>query len=425
MSQNSALTIRKKGLHRNRQWSFNNLDRLADHLEAGTAGPNEREIIILGSFSFAFTLDPQEYTGGENIWATSTLQAYEHYGYTMVLGFGHMETLYIYQALHDMVKIVIWNDHQVKTCMERNATNYKHLETLYWEDQGDWQTGYKGCIATEEFPTGIPLWKSFTQFFFNDPQTPLGPLWTLSPYDLPGKGNFHTGYSVEHTCMKIPVPKVKEHRVFILSKRTAFFTEKFNTWWGFLTDAIAEVPPIDTPEGPKNFTYVAGFANKNKDGPETIDWIENIGLLTQQEWQKMVAASKVLLGIGRPTVSPSPYDALCMGVPFINPIFRWDKKNPDDRKKWYTQQEQLNDIPEPYVYHVRKGDRKGLVEALKKAVTTPIDRYIPEKARRDYVFQRHKLLVTHDWRAECNKYVDEHLGEESRYMCKWGETKFD
>ena len=33
-----------------------------------------------------------------------------------------------------------------------------------------------------------------------------------------------------------------------------------------------------------------------------------------------VAKSKVMLGIGSPRWSPSPYYALCLGVPFINPV---------------------------------------------------------------------------------------------------------
>lgn len=35
------------------------------------------------------------------------------------------------------------------------------------------------------------------------------------------------------------------------------------------------------------------------------------------------------------------YYALCMGLPFINPIFSWDEKDPDDRMKWDTQQNAL------------------------------------------------------------------------------------
>ena len=35
-----------------------------------------------------------------------------------------------------------------------------------------------------------------------------------------------------------------------------------------------------------------------------------------------VAKSKVMLGIGSPWWSPSPYYALCLGVPFINPVSR-------------------------------------------------------------------------------------------------------
>jgi len=39
-------------------------------------------------------------------------------------------------------------------------------------------------------------------------------------------------------------------------------------------------------------------------------------------------------GIGKPIVSPTPYDALCMGVPFINPVMKWSSDAPEDRSSW-------------------------------------------------------------------------------------------
>lgn len=39
-----------------------------------------------------------------------------------------------------------------------------------------------------------------------------------------------------------------------------------------------------------------------------------------QRWLEEVGTSKVLVGVGNPWWSPSPYHALCAGVPFINPV---------------------------------------------------------------------------------------------------------
>jgi len=44
------------------------------------------------------------------------------------------------------------------------------------------------------------------------------------------------------------------------------------------------------------------------------------GKLNSTEWRWEVARSKVMIGMGSPWWSPSPYYALCLGVPFINPV---------------------------------------------------------------------------------------------------------
>lgn len=40
-------------------------------------------------------------------------------------------------------------------------------------------------------------------------------------------------------------------------------------------------------------------------------------------------------GIGLPLVSPTPYEALCMGIPFINPIINWLTWDIDNQSGWY------------------------------------------------------------------------------------------
>lgn len=96
-------------------------------------------------------------------------------------------------------------------------------------------------------------------------------------------------------------------------------------------------------------------------------------------FQEVVASSRVLLGIGLPGLSPTPYEALCLGVPFINPVEQWDKRDPEDRSKWKAQHDGLlyAGVDEPYVYHVKVGDREGFERAIVKAMETPITRYVP------------------------------------------------
>ena len=57
---------------------------------------------------------------------------------------------------------------------------------------------------------------------------------------------------------------------------------------------------------------------------------------------------RILLNI-KPYMSPSPYLALCVGTPFINPIISWDETNPRDRSMWNAQEPRLRWMDPPCV----------------------------------------------------------------------------
>lgn len=71
--------------------------------------------------------------------------------------------------------------------------------------------------------------------------------------------------------------------------------------------------------------------------PQLPASLKNVGLLPQADFYDAVSRSRVLVGVGLPLMfellyslcgttidrlcrSPTPYDALCLGVPFINPV---------------------------------------------------------------------------------------------------------
>jgi len=114
-----------------------------------------------------------------------------------------MDTLLIYQHIPDLVQIVIWEGEQLNHCLERNDTHYIFPK----EDEhspGDWQEGKKGCIRKADFPEGIPIWKSFLLHFWVGAPHPLGPNWTLSPYDYGefGDGNHYLGRPCLLACYR-------------------------------------------------------------------------------------------------------------------------------------------------------------------------------------------------------------------------------
>ncbi|KAG8999542.1 hypothetical protein FRB90_012049 [Tulasnella sp. 427] len=125
-------------------------------------------------------------------------------------------------------------------------------------------------------------------------------------------------------------------------------------------------------------------------------------------FQHTIAGSKVVLGIGRPALSPTPYEALCLGVPFINVVQGWDRADPENRAKWYTSQHDAImglDLGEPYVYHVRVGDREALKRAVRLALETPIPRYIPPRMKMSSVVDRVKAILDMDPRSLAKRQV--------------------
>lgn len=228
------------------------------------------------------------------------------------------------------------------------------------------------CIKTPTHPLGIPVWKMFSFHFWTGAEHPLGNRWTLSPENYPilapgnSKDNFYLGYSIERTCVKKPfIPgDDRPMQAYVLAKQLSYFTDKNYMWKG-----VSLVPPFA-------LDLVAGMRNDTK-GPSTIpDGINNLGQLDQQDFYEQLSMSRVLIGIGNPRLSPSPYDALCMGVPFINPIFNWNGDDPQDRNSWDTQHDGLKFQEPPYVYHVKRGDGEGLWAAVKEAMDHPIPRFV-------------------------------------------------
>lgn len=132
-------------------------------------------------------------------------------------------------------------------------------------------------------------------------------------------------YSIEDNCTPLPVlpPEKRENRVYILMKELAYahFESAWNT--SFYVRAADEL----------DIRFVAGYNNSPdfKPGgrpPPEGGWaeievpgkVDNLHQLSREQFLQEVGKSKLLLGVGLPKWSPSPYDALCLGVPFLNPV---------------------------------------------------------------------------------------------------------
>jgi len=139
------------------------------------------------------------------------------------------------------------------------------------------------------------------------------------------KVEIFTSYSIEEKCTPLPVlpPEKREHRVYMLMKELAY--AHYDAAWdpSFYSDAADEL----------GIRFVAGYNNSpdfkpdGKDPPEG-GWdeiedpgkVDNLHQMPREKFLEEVGKSKLMIGVGLPTWSPSPYDALCLGVPFLNPV---------------------------------------------------------------------------------------------------------
>lgn len=192
----------------------------------------------------------------------------------------------------------------------------------------------------------------------------------------------------------------------VYGKRDYYFASDRNSFFGFFAALQANISTwTDRP-----FKLITtSSVNAEAGWPEAP--IESIGAQSPDDWFTELGRNKVLIGIGSPPLSPTPYDALCLGVPFINPIVSWSPDEPEDRTRWVSQHDGLVDLDPPYVYHVRAGDAEGLGQAVREAIERPIERYVPPRMRTAEMRNRAQGLVQKDWRGMGREVVRRNYGE--------------
>jgi len=113
--------------------------------------------------------------------------------------------------------------------------------------------------------------------------------------------------------------------------------------------------------------------------------------------------SKLLVGIGHPYLSPTPWLALCLGVPFINPVFSWDEDNPEDCTKFMAQHNSLRCYQPPLVHNIKVNDQEKLYQTIKNVVRSTEEigkRHVPERMFRENLRTRLQEWVEVDYRVK-------------------------
>lgn len=164
----------------------------------------------------------------------------------------------------------------------------------------------------------------------------------------------------------------RPYRVYILSKRVQYFYESVSPAT-MSREEITRAAKELADEFP-GFEFVGAFVDDRNDEAreksghmEIPEGVRNMYPLDAAAWDAEVAKSRLLMGIGYPTLSPSPYRALAMGVPFLNP-----EKFNEHGSRIFSQHSVLEHEVEPYAYNTEAHNYTRFLDVVRAAMTTEI-----------------------------------------------------
>ncbi|KAJ6562316.1 hypothetical protein B0H19DRAFT_1259901 [Mycena capillaripes] len=370
--------------------NLENVDRLLQYLaraEAGELLPHPR--VVLSSWHFHPTCY-EDSSNGEVQWMRPILELMRE-----------QDIFIIYAAFPD------------KTFHKDFKLLGNDLITHAWMD--DEHTIWcfqdpQNCMESPQNPDGLPLWKMFAFTFWGSlPDSgkwlppvgtswsfnPLGREWSLVPYQMP-EGHFFIGYHYQRCQALEYVPlSQRPDRITILAKKSEYFHNPRlfvdpSTFYGRLKNATG-------------YDIISNAAVE--EGYSIPDGLTNVGLLPSTGYDVQLANTKALLGIGKPLISPTPYAALCRGVPVVLP-YRSDtgcpaRPGPREYCGFYEHTHQHGPaaaIGEPYIYTVDiTGPVEDIIKTIERAVNTPIEPFEPEEMR---VYSLRRRLLDYfdiDW----------------------------
>lgn len=117
-----------------------------------------------------------------------------------------------------------------------------------------------------------------------------------------------------------------------------------------------------------------------------ISWL---GHQTPASWNKLLAESRFVLGLGDPLLGPSAIDAVAAGCMYINPVY-----DIPARGIYKTQHDFAADvIGFPHVCSVKLSDRLGLMECIQYALDHEMEPFVPEVLSKSKYVERVKDIL--------------------------------
>ncbi|KAJ9122974.1 hypothetical protein QFC24_004012 [Naganishia onofrii] len=371
---------------------------------------------------------------GETVWLRAIVETLTEENYTFVnLNHHQYQNLVkVHNALPDVVTFIYARDTLALSCLSDPRCrsdfppNTTSVERIPMEQRGtipswklftvDYWGARPGDHGRSKHAYGIQWGEEMT---FN----PLGNEWTVAPFPYPG--HTYIPLTLEKSCLQLDVVPhdQRKEEVTVLGK---LYVNLARDTEYFYPHRMGLVPQDVWPPF-QNATSLAPIANaralKDTDVEQsTPPGLINRGPVPSNDYTRQVATSKVLLTIGRPEISPSPYLALCLGVPVVVPYFG-NKAVPEGWDLYHSSEVQHGPaaaIGPPYVYSYQMGENEDMYAAVRAARDTPIERYIPEDMRHAHVRAEIMKLVTTDWQPRSREIEAERVerGEPAQALVK-------
>ncbi|WOO77478.1 uncharacterized protein LOC62_01G001057 [Vanrija pseudolonga] len=392
--------------------------------------PNAYKVVIFSGWYCHETFF-RNFGAGEGTWCKSMKNSLDRQGYTVLLA----------------------RDNPATASATTNRTNatpeyayhiYRQIPDLVVGIIGDTHNGHGNIdrwFKSPERPDGIPAWKFFHFGFFGlRDTTVVGNKWIVSA--LP---NWHKekgeeaawtwlGYDLPLIDAKEVVPfEERPHRVWILAKDLSYFYD-LNDLLSWPLDFFERATQELRQKWP-DFEFVGSFNDrrfiiqehqkdqtkpklKPREQPKGIVALgggvggEEGTLLSPAEFRRELSNSRVMLGIGRPTVSPSPYEAMMLGVPFINPYWPGphDPNGTDHSSTWHwTQHTSLHFEKPPHVYNALRNSYESFIETITAAMETPCPPKRMEWVSEEAQDKRMREFMEFDWRSLAAGILEERL----------------
>ncbi|KAA1067267.1 hypothetical protein PGT21_010077 [Puccinia graminis f. sp. tritici] len=354
--------------------------------------PSDKNIILLGTVHFSRVLDglfsqKASFPAGEAIWADAFMWALNQleYPFLVVTGADHNETNTrlgeVYELLGPDVKMVIGDYLSIPQCLHNKA-----------------------CVESNDKPLGIPPHKLFIfDGFGQDVGHPLGRKWHLTFYPQEEKNYTYLGLTIEHYCHKFGVVPAQErsNKIYILGKDRSYLhapspTLYPETMWQSLANKTGVQFTIGTQQKEK-LKGLDSRALEPKD--QLFDGIIDIGSQARDKFIYELQHHKAVIGLGWPVQPSTALEALCVGTPFINPVWNGRRSQPD-RSKWHSQHPYLARFDPPYVYNVQDHREDDVQAAIEQLLKSPLDKpFIPDEMKKEAYLNRVDQLVKFDWQS--------------------------